>query len=311
MRISGLQEITIGVGHLRRQVDFYASNLGLRIRNRGMIPAETCRRLWLINEHLNVVVLGRQDLPNSLRLRLIPTFDLPARPDFDITRNGPLGILFGTEDILRAYYRLSGAGVEFHSPPVPVGPKGPRAQRHGRSVAFGRAYDGEYVVLAQPAHGPLKDGTLSPYFGVTEPLEIQLVVSNLDLCSEFLRYGLGFDSLLRAHRDGEARERAMGLATGSAFELETLRDGAGQTRISLLRFRSDPFPQPEARPPTRGICALRFDCLDLEQTTADCQEAGGRIVTQPVTIAHPALGEGRATTLMAPFGVLIELWQSV
>ena len=311
MGISGLKEITIGVGHLRRQVDFYANNLGLRIRTRGMIPAETCQRLWHINEHLNVVVLGRQDLPTSPRLRLIPTFDLPARPDFDVSRNGPLGILFATEDILRAYYRLSGDGVEFHSEPIRVGPRGPRGRRHGRLVAFGRAYDGEYVILAQPTHGPLKDGTVSPYFGVTEPLEAQFVVSDLDTCSQFLQEGLGFSSLLRSKRDGSSREKAMGLPAGSAFELETFRDAAGQSRISLLRFRPEPFQQPEVRPPSRGICALSFDCPDIEQTTADCLAAGGRITTAPAMIAHPALGEGRVATLMAPFGVLVELWQTV
>jgi len=310
MQISGLKDITIGVGRLRQQVDFYATNLGLRICARGRIPAELCRRLWQVDDDLNMVILGRQDLPDSPQLRLIPAFDLPARPDFDITHTGPLGILYGTVDIRRTYYRLSSAGVEFHAPPVTVQPPGLRGRRHARKLAFGRAFDGEYVVLAQPVHGLLRDGTSSPYFGVTEPLEISIVVPELALSSRFLQQALGFESVLCAQRGGKAREQAMGLAPGSSFNLETLKDGSGRTRLSLLCFGSG-HAGVEARPPSRGICALRFECDDLERSSEACVEAGGHLITHPAVIDHPVLGEGRAATLMAPFGVLIELWQQV
>lgn len=309
MLISGLKDITIGVGHLRQQVDFYSINLGLRILARGQVPADIGRRLWQLDDDVNVVQLGRHDLPNSPRLRLLPTFDLPARPDFDVTRCGPLGILFGTQDILRTYYRLSGAGVEFHSPPTAVGPRGPKGRRHGRSLAFGRAYDGEYIVLAQPTHGPLRDGTCSPYFGVTEPLELMVVVGDIRAGSSFLQEVLGFEPMLRARRAGSAREQAMGLQAGTSFEIETLRDAERGSRISLICF-GDGTPTFEARPPQRGICALRFECGDLEACIVACQEQGLG-PSSPIVIDHPVLGEGRATTLMTPFGLWVELWQSV
>lgn len=310
MRDSGLKDVLIGVGHLRRQVDFYTSTLGLRIQARGRLPAATCHALWSIEEEVNMVQLRRNDLPSSLGIRLVPAFDLPARPDFNIDSPGPLGFLFGTEDITRAYYRLSGAGVEFYDSPVAVGPRGPKRRRHSRHLAFGRAYDGEHIALAQPFAGPLKDGTVSPYFGLSEPLEISFVVCDLEPSSRFLQDGLGFESLLCARRSGEARERAMGLLPGTSFTLQTLKDPQTNLRIALLCFGSH-RAQTEVRPPSRGISALRFHCEDLPSTLERCLGSGGRDAGTPTLLDDPADGRGLGVSLMSPLGAQIELWQSL
>lgn len=310
MQDSGLKEVVIGVGHLRRQVDFYTQSLGLRIQARGRVSAATSAALWSVNEEVSMVRLRRNDLPSSLALRLVPAFDLPARPDFRIDAPGPLGFLFGTDDITRIFYRLSGAGVEFYGSPVAVGPRGPGRRRHTRRLAFGRAYDGEYIGLAQPQHGPLLDGTVSPYFGVSEPLEISFVVCDLESAAHFLHEGLGFENLLRTRRGGRAREQAMGLDPGTAFTLQTLKDPLTDLRVSLLCFGSDGF-QADIRPPSRGINALRFHCLDIHRSLERCLKAGGRESGSPTLLDDPADGRGLGVSLMSPLGTQIELWQTL
>lgn len=310
MQDSGLKEVVIGVGHLRRQVDFYTQTLGLRIQARGRIAAATSAALWAVDEEIAMVRLRRNDLPSSLALRLVPAFDLPARPDFKIETPGPLGFLFGTEDITRVFYRLSGAGVEFYGSPVEVGPRGPHRRRQTRHLAFGRAYDGEYIALAQPLQGPLLDGSVSPYFGVSEPLEISFVVCDPDAASRFLEEGLGFETVLSARRSGTAREQAMGLAPGTAFTLQTLKDPLSELRVSLLCFGTHGV-QTEIRPPARGISALRFHCLDVQQSFERCLRAGGRANGRPLLLDDPADGHGLGVSLMSPLGTQIELWQSL
>ena len=310
MQVLGLKDVIIGVGHLRRQVDFYTTMLGLRIQARGQMPPASCRSLWNIDEPVNMVLLRRNDLPSSLSLRLIPAFDLPARPDFEIRTPGPLGLMFGTEDIVRTYYRLSGSGVEFHHQPVEVGPGGPRRRRYARHLTFGRAYDGEYITLAQPAIGSLKDGTVSPYFGVTEPLELSFVVSDLEPSSRFLKDALGFESLICARRSGESRELAMGLAPGTSFTLETLRDRLSGLRLSLLCFGSHRI-QSEIRPPARGINSLRFHCQDLHATLERCVKLGATDAGVPTALEDPVDGKGLGVALMTPLGAQMELWQTL
>jgi len=103
-----LHAVTIGVGHLRRQVAFYGSNLGLRVAAKGRVPAAVSRQAWGLDDDLDVVTLARQDLPQALQVRLMRTSDLAARPDFDLTVPGPVGLAFGARDVRRL---LGDAGI--------------------------------------------------------------------------------------------------------------------------------------------------------------------------------------------------------
>lgn len=309
MATTGIRDLTLGVGHLRRQVGFYTSNFGLRVVAKGRVPARLARDLWGHDDDLDVVTLGRPDLADAARLRLVRTSDLPARPDFDPTTPGPLGVVFTTPDIRRLYYRLSGAGVEFHAPPAEVAPYGEPGPGHPRFTAYGRAYDGEYLVLAEGAEGAEADGTVSPYFGVSEPRELCLVVTDLDAGVAFAERVFGFELLIRDRRGGPAREESLGLAPGTRFELAMLRHPTvAGARLTLYSFGAGGPAQSVARPPDRGLSALRVDCDDLDQRIAEAEAAGGRRLGGPTSFEEPALGHGWVATIEAPFGLLVELW---
>lgn len=290
-------------------MDFYTTHLGMQVSRRGRLDQATCRALWRLDEEVNAVVLARGDQPKSLRVRMIPVFDLPDRPDFDIRQCGPLGLLFGTADIARLHGRLSQAGVEFHNSPVVVGPGGFKGRRFGRSMSFGRAYDGEYLILAQPTQGPLVDGTVSPYFGVTEPLEISFVVPELEPASRFLRRALGFHSMRVTRRAGEARERAMGLPAGTSFNLEILQAQGGSCRVALIHFEPTRPARP-LRPPHRGLNSLRFECRHLDAALKACALQGASPLADATEVRDV---DGRAALAAAlavdSLGILVELWQ--
>lgn len=299
-----LGAVTLGVGHLRRQVAFYGSNLGLRVVNKGRVPAEVCRQIWEVDEELDVVTVARQDLPDSLQVRLVRTSDLAARPDFDLSVPGPVGLTYATKDIRRLYYRLSGAGVEFHAGPADES-DAEEGDRHDR--IFGRAYDGEYIILESSA-GTTASGTMSPYFGVTEPLEVVLVVSDMEASALFLVEGLGQDPLDQGRIDDESWRRAMGLPPGASFLWRTFGSARGGARLRLLCF-ADGQNQEPVKPPARGLSSLRFDTEDFDRALGRLRRAGAGVATPRSSVSHAAVGGGWVASLTSPLGICIELWQ--
>ena len=307
---TSLRAVTIGVGHLRRQVAFYGSNLGLRVAAKGRVPAATSLQVWGVDDDLDVVTLARQDLPDALQVRLMRTSDLAARPDFDLTVPGPVGLVLGAKDVRRVYYRLSGAGVEFHCPPEERGEAADPASKDvlASPPAFGRAYDGEYVVL-QSRSSDVGEGSISPYFGVTEPLEIVLAVRDMEFCALFLVDCLEQEPLDQGRVDDEETRRAMGLPPETAFHWRTFAARHGDLpRLRLVSFGDDQT-QEVVSPPSRGISALRFDVEDLDRVLARAERAGAQVVVPKSDIFHPALGAGWAAGLSTPLGVRIELWR--
>lgn len=292
-----LHAVTIGVGHLRRQVAFYGSNLGLRVAAKGRVPAAVSRQVWGLDDDLDVVTLARQDLPDALQVRLMRTSDLAARPDFDLTVPGPVGLAFGARDLRRIYYRLSGAGVEFHA--------GPGEDDADTDLpVYGRAYDGEYVVLQT-----LDEGSVSPYFGVTEPLEVVLVVRDMEACALFLVGCLEQEPQDQGRVDDEGLCRTMGLPPGAAFHWRTFAAASRSApRLRLISFGDDQNQQPVS-PPSRGLSALRFHVSDLDRALAGAQRAGAKVMVSKTDVAHPAVGTGLTAGLATPLGVRIELWR--
>ncbi|MEM1179428.1 MAG: hypothetical protein AAGM22_13845 [Acidobacteriota bacterium] len=312
---SRLRDIVIGAGHLRQQVAFYSANLGLRAVAKGRIPPALCSKLWGLDDSLDTVLMGRVDVPDAARLRLLRTSGLAARPDFDVTPPGPLGLVVDAVDPRRTYYRFSGAGVEFHAAPTGTGPDADAADRIGgdaegesteRRVAYGRAYDGEYLVV----EGPALRGTPSPYFGVTEPHGCQIVVRDLAGASTFFDHVLEQRTIGAERRGGHAWETAMGLRPGVTVTAQHLEADGGGFRTTLLAYSPSVGPAMDVQPPARGFCALRFDVNALEARLDLAQSLGARLVSGPTWVEHPALGTGWAASLMPGFGLLIELWQS-
>jgi predicted enzyme related to lactoylglutathione lyase len=225
------------------------------------------------------------------------TSDLAARPDFDLTVPGPVGLAFGARDVRRIYYRLSGAGVEFHASPG-------EDDADADLAVYGRAYDGEYIVL-QTQH----EGTVSPYFGVTEPLEVVLVVRDMEASANFLVDCLEQELLEQGLVDDEGVRRTMGLSPGTAFHWRTFAAAPRSApRLRLICF-GDGQSQQVVNPPSRGLSALRFHVGDLDRSLARAQRAGAQVTVSKTDVAHPAVGTGLMAGLSTPLGVRLELWR--
>lgn len=310
-----LREIAVGVQDLALRARFYREAFGLTVVGQGQVDAATAAALWGIGRALPALTLGRPDVADGPRLRLLGVEASAApRPGADLLALGPLGIGFTTRGVERVHARVAAEGVRFVSPPLRLTPTG--ALRDGgtgpvRYEAFGQAADGEFVVLIERIDAPSPYGSISARHCTSEPLHSSHVVLDLEACRRFMVEALQHESVIRDRGEGPLFEELMGTPPGTRFSFEMLRrPGAPSGRIVFIQFDGRGGAAPDAAPPARGIHALRYDSDDLVAAAARVERAGGTLVRGPVEVDSPVLGRGRVIVVTPPFGTLLEIWQA-
>jgi catechol 2,3-dioxygenase-like lactoylglutathione lyase family enzyme len=314
MSVSALREITIGVSDLRTRTDLFQTGCGLSVLSSGPIDAMTAGRLFDASSSLNAALMGRPDVADSPRLRLVQSGAADAARPSGLRSPGPLGVGFTTRGIDKVHSRLASGGVRFVSPPILLTPM--VASRAGnappgpqRFEAFGRAEDGDFTVLIERVHAATPYGT----FGTdcSEPLHASFVVTNLDACLHFMSDVLEHETLIADTCSGPPFDELLGLAPDVSFQFAMPhRPGLPTGRIVFMQFERRPEPMAQTPSLARGICRLRYDTADLHSTLARVPGGGGSLVRGPASIDDPILGRGLVAMVRSPFGVLIELWQT-
>lgn len=309
MTISALREVAVGVADLDRRTAFYRDTFGLSVVREGAIAADVAHALYGLDRPIPSRTLARTDVPDSVRIRLLSWPGEEGRPSRDLRWPGPVGIGFTTASIQPVFERVAQAGVQFISPPVKLTP-GSGPDDPFRYEVFGRAEDGEYLVLIERGNTPIPYGAISPDFGVSEPLHTSHAVLDLVACHRFLREVLRHEVLVHEHCEGPLFERLMGLPPGQRFDFDMLWDPTFPTgRIVLMQFDGVAAEPARVQPPARGICSLRYDTSDLTELLPRIAAAGGQLLRGPVTVNDPALGSGQVVTVIPPIGVLFEIWE--
>jgi catechol 2,3-dioxygenase-like lactoylglutathione lyase family enzyme len=237
----------------------------------------------------------------------------PARPNGLVTP-GPLGIGFTTIGLRDVHARLERAGVRFVSPPLlltpmtaapPAGaPPGPR-----RYETFGRAPDGDFIVLIERVDAATPYGTFAT--DCSEPLHASFVVTNLDACVHFMQEVLEHETLLKDTCSGPPFDVLLGVPEDVSFRFAMPHHpgfATGRTVFMEFQKRLEPMAQTPGLGP--GICRLRYDTTDLHSTLSRVPGGGGSLVRGPASLDDPVLGQGLVAMVRSPFGVLIELWQT-
>jgi catechol 2,3-dioxygenase-like lactoylglutathione lyase family enzyme len=131
----------------------------------------------------------------------------------------------------------------------------------------------------------------------------------------FYRDVLGFE----IRRDvelpyGEAMDGALvGVRPGTVMRfLQLFAPGTETAYIVFLDFRGAGLPAlVPPRPPQRGVAAWTFRVRDLDATLARARSSGAPLVCEARRLDHPLCGNGRAASLLAPNGFLVELVEAV
>ena len=315
MVATSLREITIGVRDLALRIRQFEAGCGLATLRLGAMAPMSASRLFDTHGTPQAAVLGRTDVPHSPRLRLVEALaGTPARTG-GLSAPGPLGIGFTTASISGVQARLADLGVQFVSPPLLLtpapaaatllGPPGPR-----RYEAFGRTVDGDFLVLIE------RIGATTPYGVLTtdcsEPLHASFVVTNLDASVHFMRDVLEHEVLAAEACSGPPFDALLGLPSDVSFRFAMLHQPAYPTgRIVLIEYEKKPAPMTQTPGLTPGICRLRYDTDDLHTTLSRVPGGGGSLVRGPASVDDPVLGHGLVAMVRSPYGMLIELWQTL
>lgn len=310
MAVTSLQEITVGVRDLEARAALFESGCGLSVLRTGSLSSIAASRLFDTHVRPNATLMGRLDVAGSPRIRLVEAGSGSSVRPSELDTPGPLAIGFTTLGIRNVHARLEGMGVAFLSPPLEVPPMGatgtPSAPE--RHEAFGRTADGDFIVLVERLRAATPYGT----FGTdcSEPLHATFVVTNLDACGHFMRDVLEHEVLVEDHCSSPRFDAVFGL-TGVSFRFALAHHPPHPTgRLVFMEFRKKPEPMAQTPGLALGICRLRYDTDDLHSTLSRVPGGGGSLVRGPASIDDPVLGGGLVAMVRAPFGVLIELWQT-
>ncbi len=314
MSVSSLREITVGVRDLKARIGLFESACGLSVSAAGSLTSITASRLFDAHLAPRAAVMGRPDVAGSPRVRLVEVAGGQAARARGIGTPGPLGLGFTTLGIGGVHARLDRSGVQFVSPPLLLTPMS-AAQPEGappgpqRFETFGRTSDGDFIVLIERVNASTPYGTFKT--DCSEPLHASFIVTNLDACNHFMRDVLEHEVLLADTCSGPPFDTLLGMTSDVSFRFSMPhRPGWPTGRTIFMEFESKPEPMAQIPSLAQGICRLRYDSTDLHATLARVPGGGGSLVRGPATVDDPVLGRGLVAMVRAPFGVVVELWQT-
>lgn len=315
MTVSSLREITVGVEDLEARVGQFETGCGLSVLASGALSSLTTTRLFETQGAPRVAVLGRPDVLASPRIRLIEVAGLaPSRPN-GIASPGPLGVGFTTRGIAAVHARLEASSLRFVSPPLlltPMATAPPENARTGpqRFEAFGQTKDGDYIVLIERVNAETPYGTMKG--DCSEPLHASFIVTNLDACVHFMNDVLEHETLIQDACAGSPFDALLGMPPEVSFRFAMPhRKGFPTGRTVFMEFERKREPMAQTPSLARGICHLRYDTTDLHVTLTRVPGGGGSLVRGPASVDDPVLGRGMVAMVRSPFGVLIELWETL
>lgn len=300
MTVSSLREVTIGVADLPARHSQLESCLGLSTFATGNVTSTTAWRLFDLPSPHRAAVVGHPGDPDGPRVRLVEAPGLPpARPN-GIEGPGPLGIEFSAPGIHEIHSSLQRAGVRFQAPPHACAGDELGAPR---LESWGQTEDGDFISLTARERSDAAGEAMGG-----RPQRVSFVVTNLEASVHFLGDVLEKETGPLRVCSSDALPRPD--AEASFRVAAPRRDGHPTGGVLLIEFEKRLTPPPQFASFGRGICRLRYDTTDLHATLARVPGGGGSLVRGPSGIDDPVLGRGLVALVRAPFGVVIELWQT-
>ena len=291
MQPLALREATLGVSDLRLRLDSLSS-AGLAVISRGPVSLMASGRLFDTHLPPQAALVGSRD-GAGLRVRLVELTPLQRTGSRSLREPGPLGVSFRTPDPDPFFECLTASG--YRTSPVPRNGterhEGPWLTRHGE--------DGDFALVEKATdRGAVSGG------------DAWLAVSNLDSCLHFMSDLLGHRHLTRA-----AAPAGMGSVSDATPDatVEVTAVGSGdllEPRCVFAEFERRPGAMPQQPGLSPGLCRLRYDTASLDDTLARVPGAGGSLVRGPAAVDDAVLGAGLVALIRAPFGVVVELWQT-
>lgn len=306
--LSGAIVISRDLDGLRRA---YVDGVGLQMR--GPLPQSTAqsrlqRKLWGWPGDLpyELYTLERTNLPDAIKvLVIVPARDTPVmRKSWDREETGPYALGFPLLDVDALDRRMIGLGLRRTLPAV---------NHYELQLRDGTPYpiteasyeipDATRLVLLSRGGGLAQNGSVDATNGVGGPAYSSLIVEDAAAMEDFFCNVLDFER--RTSRDWTI--------FAPRFRYVTLHArGARTGNLGLVEYAPadrKPGTGIAPRPPNRGIAAWSFPVRSLDTVLARAKRHGTTIQSMPIAVDDPRFGRVRIASMLAPNGLLVEVYE--
>ena len=298
---------------------FYRDGMGLRERGPLETSSDTrssLRALWGLPKDIDWTeyVYDRPSLNGvaSVRVLVLSKETPQIRTRRSGQDEGSLSIGFAVSDIKKAVARLEEAGFGTTAGVSELSLKRPdTGASYTVEETHFKAPDNVYALGVARSAGMPPVGPIDPATGVGGPSYTGITLVDSNRFVAFLKDGLGFE----IRRDIEMRTSGplggLALPEGTVFRfVQAFAPGSTTGYLVLLDMKDRSLPNPTPpRPPSRGIAMWTFEVRDIQLATERARAAGGTVVAGPTRLDRPPFGPHKASTTLAPGGLLIELVQ--
>lgn len=306
--LSGALIVTRDLDNLRR---IYVDGMGLTLEgplklSRAQLAAH--RKLWGMPPGLGWQTwrLTRPSLPDAIRvLILVPDADTPVmRRSYDREETGPYALGFAMSDVRAADPRIVALGFKRTLPAVN---EYPLQRRDGSEYPVIEASyeiaDNTRLVLMQRGGGMRANGSIDPATGFGGPSYSSLIVDDATSMERF------FTEVL----DLERRTSREWTVFSPRFRYVTLHaKGARTGNLGLVEYQPadrKPSTGVAPRPPNRGLAGWSFPVRSLDEVLRRAAAQRVTRVAGPIALDDPRFGAVRIATLLAPNGLLVEVFE--
>jgi catechol 2,3-dioxygenase-like lactoylglutathione lyase family enzyme len=306
--LSGALLVTRDLNTLRRA---YVDGVGLTLEGplaltRAQLTAQ--RRLWRLPAELRwqVYLLTRPSLPSAIRvLVIVPDRDTPViRGSFDRAETGPYALGFPMRDVRAVDARVVALGLKRTLPAVN---EYPLQLRDGTPYPVIEASyevgDFNRLVILSRGGGLNQTGAIQADTGMGGPAYSSLIVDNAAAMEGFFTQVLDYER--RTNREWTVFQ--------PRFRYITLHArGARTGNLGLVEY--DPTDRKAGsgiapRPPNRGLAGWSFAVRDLDLVLRRARANNQTPLAPPLRLKDPRFGDVRMASLLAPNGLLIEIYQ--
>lgn len=306
--LSGALIVTRDLDGIRRA---YVDGAGLTMQGPLKLDAATLeaqRKLWQMpaSMHWSCYVLRRPSLPDAIRvLVIVPDVDTPVmRRSYAREETGPYALGFPMPDVRAVDKRFIALGFKRTLPAVN---EYPLQLRDGTPYPVTEASyeiaDNTRLVLMGRGGGLRQVGSIDAATGLGGPGYSSLIVENAAAMEQFFTQVLDFER--RSNREWTVFKPRFRYITLHALGAHTGNLGLVEYEPADRQSSTGVAP----RPPNRGLAGWSFPVRSLEEVLTRARAHGATIVAAPLRYQDPRFGPVLMATLLAPNGLLVEVFE--
>ncbi|MBR2648826.1 MAG: hypothetical protein IKD55_08290 [Sediminibacterium sp.] len=312
-----LKIITICTAYLDSLELFYVKGMGMQLSGPFSLTKEQekmQKRLFDINGNYKLYLLERKNVPENIKIRvlLVSKNNPLIHKSYNAREMGPFTLGFPNANQEKLDKELRALGFTTMAPMQAAMLSKPDGTKYKYLETIYKAPEFVHIVGIERGNGMPQ---LAPYDSATlkggPGYSAQIVTGMSNPMIQFYTYVLGWE--MRRDNEWKTGEgSALGIEAGIPFRFSILyAKGARSGHILLMDFTDGKKIESNtpAQIPNRGIGMYSFETKNIQEVLERAKEKKLRVLQNPIIHEDAILGKVTAMTLLAPNGVMVEIYQ--